>query len=121
MPECTRLVGAGGDHAAACIVAQPCVLTRAIGARDRLVPPPAADHDRLAAQVGVAQQLDGRVERVHVEVGNEALGWHGHEWIVGQYCGFEQLIARARTHPGSRSGVAMLRDRLGRVMPRRAG
>jgi hypothetical protein len=40
-------------------------------------PPPAADNERLAAELRVAQQLDRRIERVHVEVGDEA-GSHGH-------------------------------------------
>jgi hypothetical protein len=32
----------------------------------------AADHDGLAAQFGIAQKLDGRVERIHVEMGDES-------------------------------------------------
>ena len=48
--ELPRLVGGGGDDAALRRVAV------------------AADHDRLAAQLGVAQLLDGREELVHVHV-----------------------------------------------------
>ena len=40
------------------------------------MPPAAADHHRLAAQLRIAQQLDRRVERVHVEVGDDAYGTH---------------------------------------------
>jgi len=40
----------------------------------------AADHDGAAAQLGIAQQLDRREERVHVEVGDDAGGLlHGDE------------------------------------------
>jgi hypothetical protein len=38
-------------------------------------PAPAADHHRQALELRVAQQLDGRVERVHVEVGDAASGF----------------------------------------------
>ena len=42
------------------------------------MPAAAADHHRLPAQFGVAQQLDRRVERVHVEMGDEARRrWEG--------------------------------------------
>ena len=39
-----------------------------------LATPPPADDDGPAAQVGAAQQLDRREERVHVEVQDAALG-----------------------------------------------
>jgi hypothetical protein len=34
--------------------------------------PSAANHDRQALKLGIAQQLDGRVKSVHVEVGNSS-------------------------------------------------
>ena len=70
--ERTCFVSAGGDHAAAGVVAQPCVFAGAVRACRRLVAPAAPDSDRLTAQIRVTQQLDRRVESVHVEVSNEA-------------------------------------------------
>jgi len=51
--EAARLVGRGGDHR-----------TRARS----------GDDDRLAAQLGAAQELDAGVERVDVQVGNDRAG-----------------------------------------------
>jgi len=45
---------------------------------DRLMLVPAAYDDRLAAQFRIAQQLDRRKERVHVEVGDNAGRWRSH-------------------------------------------
>jgi hypothetical protein len=72
--ERARLVGRGGDDTAARVVAQPGVAPCAVGQGLGLVPPAAADHHRPAAQVGIAQQLDRRIERVHVEVGDQPRG-----------------------------------------------
>jgi hypothetical protein len=68
-----RLVGGGGDDAAPDIVAQARKRVAAVRPRHRLGVAPAADDHRQAAQLGIAQQLDGRIKRVHVEVGNAAL------------------------------------------------
>ena len=74
--ERARLVGGGRDDAAAGVAAQRRELARdAAGHRiarlARLMPAAAADHHRLAAQLRIAQQLDRRVERVHVEMGDQ--------------------------------------------------
>jgi hypothetical protein len=78
--ELARRVGGGGDDAAADVIAQqregidrdfrqrPARKTlqqRVIGAA-----PAAADDHRQSLELGIAQQLHGREERVHVEVGN---------------------------------------------------
>jgi hypothetical protein len=93
--ELPRRVGGGGDDAAADVVLQARKrLHRDEGARvaaglrlGRGLEPgegvvhraaPAADHHRQALELRVAQQLDGRVERVHVEVG-DAAGWCLHD------------------------------------------
>jgi hypothetical protein len=34
--------------------------------------PASADHDRLSAQFRIAQQFDGRIERIHVQMRNAA-------------------------------------------------
>ena len=70
-PSFLRLVGARRDDAAADVVAQRPVRERAVGLAPRLVVAAAADDDRAAAQLGIAQQLDRRIERVHVDVGDE--------------------------------------------------
>ena len=70
--ECARLVGAGRHHAAPGVVAQQRIAAGTVAAVHRLVPPPAADHNRTASQIGITQQLDGGVKGVHVEVGNQA-------------------------------------------------
>ena len=74
--ERARFVGGGRDHAAAGVVAQRRELARVVLADrvlGRLVAAPAADHERPAAQLGIAQQLDGRIERIHVEMGDVRL------------------------------------------------
>jgi len=71
--ERPRFVGGGGDDAAADVVAQPGEAARAVGLGDRLVVAPAADDDGLAAQLGILQQFHGRVEGVHVQVGDAAV------------------------------------------------
>ena len=73
--ELARLVSAGRDDAAADVVAQRRELARAVGAQPRLARTTAADDHRAAAQLGIAQQLDRRIEGVHVDVGDEP----GHE------------------------------------------
>jgi len=45
----------------------------------RLVAAPATDHDGSAAQLRVAQELDRRIERVHVEMRDET--WRGRRAI----------------------------------------
>jgi hypothetical protein len=80
-------IGGGGDDAAADVVLQQ---RKGIGrdARQRPVgvarqqhlvdlAPAAADDHRQALQLRIAQQFDGREERVHVEVGDAAHGGHG--------------------------------------------
>ena len=57
---------------AAGVVAQAEEAPRAVAQGLGLVALSAADHHRQAAQLRVAQQFDGRVERVHVEVGDQA-------------------------------------------------
>ena len=72
-------VGGGGDHAAALVGGQRGELARAVVAQVRLVAPAAADDHRLPGQLGVAQQLDRRVEGVYVEVGDPVpYGGQGH-------------------------------------------
>mmetsp|Transcript_6770 Transcript_6770/g.28501 ORF Transcript_6770/g.28501 Transcript_6770/m.28501 type:complete len:408 (+) Transcript_6770:2174-3397(+) len=76
--EVARGVGGGRHHAAAGVVAQPGVFPAPILELLRSVGPPSADHHRFALELRIAQQLDGRVESVHVEVGDPAVGWqHG--------------------------------------------
>jgi len=65
-------VGGGGDDAAADVVAQACELPAAIRQQQRLLRTAAADHQRLATQFRVAQQIDRGVEGVHVEVRDAA-------------------------------------------------
>ena len=94
--EGTRRVAGGGDDAAAHVVLQPRKKVdrnvgqvgrrpRALGALGVqalaqlvLAPSCAADHHRQALELRVAQPLDRRVERVHVEVG-DAAGFGRHE------------------------------------------
>ena len=71
--ERARLVRRSGDHAAAGVAAQRRerphdVVRQRIDVLGRLMPSPAADDDGLAAQLGIAQQFDGRIERIHVEM-----------------------------------------------------
>ena len=66
--EGPRRIGRRRDHAAADVVLQPLVPARAPGAGLAALPPAPADHHRLAREFRVAQQLDGGVERIHVEV-----------------------------------------------------
>ena len=63
----------------------------------RLAVAAAADDDRPAAQLGIAQQLDRRVERVHVEVGDQP----GHPITVRAYslAGMHFAIATRRAAP----------------------
>ena len=63
---------------AARVFAQRGKAPRAVGLQLRLVASAAADHDWQAAQLGIAQQLDRRVEGVHVEVRDEAPEFGGH-------------------------------------------
>ena len=81
--EVARRVGGGGDHAAAGVAAQRRETQAAVGQAFGLMAPPAADHHRQPAQLRVAQQLDRRVERVHVEVGDPA-ALRRHRRIVGR-------------------------------------
>jgi hypothetical protein len=69
-----RLVGRGGDHAAPDVVAHPGKSAAAVGEQFRLVDAAPADHHRLAAQLGIAQQLDRGIEGVHVQVCDAARG-----------------------------------------------
>ena len=82
------IVSGGGDDAAADIIAQLVILELAVYPRLGLVPGAAADHHRLAAQLGVAQQLHRRVESVHIQVCDTTNG-RRHEVNV-----FECLIRR---------------------------
>ena len=66
-------VGRGGDDAAAGIVAQAEKAPTAVGQQLRLLVAAAADHHGQTAQFGVAQELDGCVEGIHVEVSDAAL------------------------------------------------
>ncbi len=86
-----RGVGGGRDDAAAGVVAQRREAPRAVGQALGLVAPAAADDHRLAGQFRVAQQFDGRVEGVHVEVGDPAPG--SHAVMVRRRC-----TAAARRH-----------------------
>ena len=67
--ECARLVSGGRRHTATDVVAQRVERCARIP-RGGLAA--TADHHRLAAELGMAQQLDGRIERIHVEMGDEA-------------------------------------------------
>jgi hypothetical protein len=67
-----RLVGGGGDHAAAGIVGQARKATRAVGRPHRRMGSASANDHRLPAKLGIAQEFHRRVERVHVEMGDEA-------------------------------------------------
>ena len=71
--ERARLVRGSRDHAAADVAAQRGERARdvtadRIGRFLRLMPAAAADHHGLAAQLGIAQQLDRCVKRIHVQV-----------------------------------------------------
>ena len=67
--ELARFVVAGSHHAAPGVFAQG--LWFRVGAALT-----AANHHGRTAQLGVAQEFDGGVKRIHVEVG-DAAGWHG--------------------------------------------
>ena len=67
--ECARLVGGGRRHAATDIIAERAERLRAHPPWRRAA---AADHHGLAAELRMAQELDGRIERIHVEMGDEA-------------------------------------------------
>jgi hypothetical protein len=99
--EVARRVGGGRDHAAALVVAKRRERARAVGVDHRLVAPPAADHHRQPAQLGIAQQLDRCIERVHVEVGDPAR-CGGHGAIVASWRAPRRRIARRdRCTPGN--------------------
>jgi hypothetical protein len=77
--ECARLVGRRGRDAAADVAAQgrEAAHGRAGDGIDHLlglVPAAATDDDRAALELRVAQELDGRIERVHVQVRDQARG-----------------------------------------------
>jgi len=63
---------------AAGVAAQRGKAQLAVGPGHRLVRAAPADHHRLAAQLRIAQQLDAGIERVHVQMRDEAgQGEHG--------------------------------------------
>jgi hypothetical protein len=103
--ERTRLVRARRDHAAPGVVAEHRELARPVGADRRLMPAAAADHDGLPFQFRIPKQLDRRIERVHVQMGNEAAGyrWHG---LRPARAGNMYSIAARRSEatPATRSG-----------------
>ena len=80
--ERARLVGRGRRDAAADVVAQ----RRRTRASASGAAPAAADHHGLAAQLRVAQELDRRVERIHVEVRDAARAVDHGEPVVGAGC-----------------------------------
>ena len=68
-----QTAGACGGHRRADAVAARLIACR----RDDRARTAAGDHDRLAAQLGMAQQLDRNVERIRVEVGDARLAVAG--------------------------------------------
>ena len=77
-----RFIGRGRDNAAPGVIAQPRELPqdRPAGRIDclhRLVPASTANDDGPTPQLRVAQQLDRRIERVHVKMRDQALGHAG--------------------------------------------
>jgi len=69
----SRLVGRGGHHAPAAVVAQVGEFHCAVLTHRRGFDTAPADHQRLAPQLRVAQQFHGSIEGVHVEVCNAAV------------------------------------------------
>jgi hypothetical protein len=47
----------------------------------RLVPAATTDDHGTAAQFRIAQELDGRVERIHVQVGDKTRWRHGTKFV----------------------------------------
>jgi hypothetical protein len=70
--ERARLIGRGGYHAAADVVAQAEKASTSVGQEFGLLIATAADDHGQAAQFGVAQEFDRRIEGVHVEMGDAA-------------------------------------------------
>ena len=100
------LVGRRRDHAAARIVGERREAARhrmgdGIDALDGPVRLPTADDDRPAAQFRIAQQLDRRVERVHVEVGDH-VARRSHSPIV---CRLRKVIPAQGTANSARSSL----------------
>ncbi len=73
--EGARFISGGGQHATADIIGQAGKSPVAIGVLRRRLDAASAHGDRLAAQLRVVQQLDGRKKCVHVEVRDAPL--HG--------------------------------------------
>jgi hypothetical protein len=77
--ERTRLIGGRCGNAPPGVFAQApeapmCQAGDRIGHGHRFVPPPSAHDDGGTSQFRVAQQLDRREKRVHVEMGNDPGG-----------------------------------------------
>ena len=90
-------VGGGGDHAAAGVMAEGGKAQRTIWLRLGLVAAPPADDHRLAGELRVAQQFNGRVEGVHVQVGDPASAHAGPNCSAWARCPLAWVI-----RPGDR-------------------
>ena len=67
-----RFIGRRGNHATSCVVAQACKSPATVGQYKRLLCAASTDDYRLSAQFRVAQEIDGRKKRVHVEMRDTA-------------------------------------------------
>ena len=75
----TRRIGGRGDDASACVITQPGETPSLALQLNGLMATPTTDDHCLPLQFRIAQQLDGRVKRVHIKMGDETASRHGDE------------------------------------------